>query len=199
MNIRSSILLLALALLPQAARASLADVSQHLKSVRTLSADFTQTAASGAVRRGRMTLARPGRVRFQYDKAPILVVADGHALNYIDYKVAQVTVFPIRGPLAVLLDDTVDLARYARVTHEDASGITVEATDSAHPEYGVTTIEFARDSAAPAGLRERGWQVRDAQGNLTRVELSRIQFNSVVDPALFQFRDPRPRRIPGKG
>ncbi len=191
-------LVLSLPSLP--ACAALSEVAAHLKATRTLAADFTQTAATGAVERGRMTLARPGRVRFQYAVSPKLVVADGRALNLIDYRVAQVTSWPIRGtPLAVLLDDTLDLARYAKVVRDDAREIAVEAADPRHPEYGVTTISFARDSGAPGGLRETGWEVRDAQGNLTRVALGAVTFNSAVDQALFRFRDPRPKRIPGKG
>ncbi len=190
----------ALAAAPLAAHASLADVAAHLKATRSLTADFTQTAANGAVERGRMTLARPGRVRFQYENAPILVVADGRALNLIDYKVSQVSSWPIRGtPLAVLLDDTLDLGRYARVTREDGAGVTVEASDARHPEYGVTTLDFARDPTAPGGLRETGWQVRDAQGNTTRVALAQVHYNIEVRAALFRFRDPRPQRIPGNG
>ncbi len=185
---------------PWSAHASLSEVAAHLKATRTFVADFTQTAQNGAVEHGRVTLARPGRVRFQYDKAPILVVADGRALNLIDYKVSQVSSWPIRGtPLAVLLDDTLDLARYARVTRDNATTITLEAADPRHPEYGVTTIDFIRDSSAPGGLREAGWHVRDAQGNLTRVELAHISFNLPVDSAEFRFRDPRPHKIPGKG
>jgi len=184
---------------PASAHASLAEVAAHLRATRTFVAEFTQTAQSGAVEHGRVTLARPGRVRFQFDKAPILVVADGRALNYIDYKVSQVSVFPIRGPLRLLLDDPGDLARYARVTAENANGIIVEAADPEHPQYGVLTIDFTRDSGAPGGLREAGWQVRDAQGNLTRVALSIPVYNLPVDSALFRFRDPRPRKIPGKG
>ena len=193
-------MLLLVLLAPTPAAASLAEVAAHLKATRTFTATFTQTAADGTVEAGRLTLARPGRVRFQYDKAPKLVVADGRALTLIDYKVAQVTSWPIRGtPLAVLLDDTLDLARYARVVRDDARGTAIEASDPKHPEYGVTTIDFVRDSGAPGGFREAGWRVRDAQGNVTRVDLGHPSYNQPVSNDLFRFRDPRPRRIPGKG
>lgn len=194
------ILALALVLAATPAAASLPEVVAHLKATRTFTADFTQTAASGAMLTGRVTLARPGRVRFQYDRAPILVVADGRALNLIDYQVSQVSSWPIRGtPLAVLLDADLDLARFARVTRDDARGVTIEAQDAKHPEYGVTTLSFARDRAAPAGLRLTGWRVLDAQGATTRVTLDNLRFNAAVDPKTFKFRDPRPRRVPGKG
>ena len=188
-----------LALAASQAHASLADVAAHLKATRTLTADFTQTAANGVVEHGHLTLARPGRLRFQYDNALKLIVADGRRVNLIDYKVAQLSSWPIKGPLAVLLEEDRDLSGYARVTSEDARAILVEANVPKHPEFGTTTITFVRDSQGPAGLRLAGWQVRDAQGNLTKVDLTQVRFNSAVDSALFRFRDPRPGRIPGKG
>lgn len=188
----------ALAAIP--AHATLAEVAAALKAMTSFTAEFTQVAQNGATEHGRVTLARPGRVRFQYDHAPILVVADGHALNLIDYKVAQVSSWPIRGtPLAVLLDPDIDLARFAHVTRDTDDGTTIEAEDKRHPEYGITTVDFARDSAAPGNMRISGWQVRDAQGNLTRVSLGMPQFNIPINPGLFRFRDPRPHRIPGRG
>ena len=196
---RPLLMALALAVAPVAARASLADVAASLNATRSLTADFTQTAANGAVEHGHLTLARPGRLRFQYDNAQKLIVADGHRVNLIDYKVSQLSSWPIKGPLAVLLEENRDLSGYAHVTAEDARAITVEAVVPKHPEFGVTTISFVRDPNAPGGLRIAGWQVRDAQGNLTRIELSQIRFNSPVEAALFRFRDPRPQKIPGKG
>lgn len=184
-----------------AAAAPLDDVARHLAAVKTMTADFTQTAERGATLSGRLTLARPGRVRFQYEKAPLLIVADGRAVNLVDYEVAQVTSWPIRGtPLALLLDPTLDLKQFARVLPGTAaSEIAIEGRDPRHPEYGVTTLRFARDSTSPGGLKLLGWSVLDAQGRTTRVALADIRFNIAVDQANFRFRDPRRRTGAGKG
>lgn len=195
------LLILAAALATTPAHATLAEVATHLRAVRTMRADFTQTAGNGATLRGRLTLARPGRARFQYERAPMLVVADGRSLTFVDYKVSQVSAWPIRGtPLAILLAPEPDLARIARVVGRGADGApTIEARDPNHPEYGTITLDFARDAAAPGGLRPTGWRVLDAQGAVTRVTLGRATWNAPVDPNAFKFRDPRPRRVPGKG
>lgn len=183
------------------ARADLAEVSRHLAAVTTMTAAFTQTADDGAVLTGRVTLKRPGRVRFQYDRAPFLVVADGRALHLIDYRVAQVSSWPVRGtPLAVLLDPTLDLGRFARVVDDSrGAGVTIEAADPRHPEYGTTTLRFARDASGPGGLRLEGWKVRDSQGKTTRVALSATRFDRPVADETFTFRDPRPKKVPGRG
>lgn len=191
---------IALAASPAAHAGPLDDVSRHLAETRTMTARFQQMAGNGTIESGRLTLSLPGKARFEYDKAKILVVADGRALNLIDYEVDQVTTWPIRGtPLAVILDPTIDLARFARVL--PATGdklLRIETRDAKHPEYGVTTLSFARDAAAPGGLRLLGWKVLDSQGNVTQVELTETKFNQPVNSAAFRFRDPRPRRVPGR-
>jgi outer membrane lipoprotein-sorting protein len=185
------------------APAPLAQVSQHLKGLTTMTAAFTQTSTSGNVLRGQLTLARPGKVRFQYEPGvPLLVVADGKALTMIDYEVAQVSRWPIRGtPLAVLLDPTVDLARFARVLPAENGGvagfITVEARDPKHPEYGTITLYFSRRAGAPAGLQLAAWRVLDAQGAVTQVQLSDVRFGVAVDRNAFAWRDPRRSARPG--
>lgn len=175
------------------AQASLPEVQAHLRAVDTMTADFVQTAANGASVSGKMTLARPGKVRFQYANSPLLVVADGKALNVIDYRVAQVSRWPIRNtPLAVLLDTSLDLSRYAREVASPTPGtVTVEARDPKHREYGTITMLFARDAAAPGRLRLTGWRVLDAQNNITQVRLSNVRFNLPVAKTAFAFTDPR--------
>lgn len=178
------------------AQAALSDVSAHLKGVTTMTADFVQTAQGGGEARGRMILQRPGKVRFQYDNAKLLIVADGKALNMIDYQVSQLSRWPIRNtPLAVLLDPTADLSRYARELTPAQGGaaglVTVEAKDPKHREYGVTTLYFRKIASAPGGLSLQGWRVLDAQGRTTQVQLSNVRFNVPVDKAAFTYRDPR--------
>ena len=164
-----------------------------------MTAAFTQTAANGTTLTGKLLLARPGKIRFQYDKAPLLVVADGKRLSVVDYEVAQVSQWPIKStPLGVLLDGDADLARYAHVSGVVANGVLVEARDTNHPEYGAITLVFARDAAAPGGLSLTGWTSLDAQNNRTEVALSDVRYNVAVAGSNFAFRDPRSHGLPGK-
>ena len=182
-----------------AAPATIDDVRAALKATTTMTAGFTQTAANGGVLKGKLTLARPGKVRFEYDKAPLLVVADGKRLSVVDYEVAQVSQWPIRStPLGVLLDGDADLARFARVSGQIDNGVLVEAKDPRHPEYGAITLVLIRDANAPGGLALTGWTALDAQNNRTEVALSDIRYNVGVGQASFAFRDPRAHGLPGK-
>ena len=181
----------------RAASFSLGDVERALSATGTMTADFRQTAADGRVTTGTMSLKRPGRVRFDYGaSAPFLVVADGSRLSFVDYKVAQVSQWPIRStPLGVLLDPKLDLSRIARVLPADQSPlpgrVAVMAEDPKRPEFGRILFFMKPDASAPGGLALAGWRVTDAQNNLTVVELDNGRFNVPVDDSLFRFRDPR--------
>jgi outer membrane lipoprotein-sorting protein len=193
-----------LAATPSAA-ATLGDVRAAIAAITTMSAEFTQTAADGSVLRGHMDLKQPGRIRFDYGgKVPYLIVSDGKTLSFVDYKVAQVSQWPLRStPLGVLLDPDADLARVARVLPDSESpvpaAVAVAARDPKRPEMGAILILMQRNAAAPGGLMLMGWRVVDAQGNFTAVELEKVRYNEPIDERRFRFSDPRGPRFPGRG
>jgi outer membrane lipoprotein-sorting protein len=170
-------------------------VSAHLKAVTTMTAGFTQTDRAGKVLSGTLTLKRPGKIRFQYQQGvPLLIVGDGKALTFIDYSVKQVSRWPIgNSPLSALLDPGNDLRNFARIVPAgDSRVVLAEARDPRRPEFGSITLAFARDGAAPSGLRLQGWVALDAQNNRTTVRLNNQQFNVAVSDQAFTWRDPRP-------
>ena len=180
---------------------ALDQVQRHLRGVNTMVADFAQTDRNGGVLTGTMTLKRPGKIRFQYERGvPQLIVADGSALYFIDYQVRQVQRWPIgNSPLSVLLDPNRDIARYARVVPtNDPRVVSVEVRDDDHPEYGRITMIFQRDSSAPAGLKLQGWVALDSLNNRTTIRLSNQRLNGSVSDGTFRWNDPRrntgPRR-----
>ncbi|WP_375382090.1 outer membrane lipoprotein carrier protein LolA [uncultured Sphingomonas sp.] len=168
-------------------------VQRHLQALDTMTAAFVQTDRAGKVLTGTLTLKKPGRIRFQYQQGvPILIVAEGGALTFVDYSVKQVQRWPIKNsPLAVLLDPDRDITRYAHVVSSDARTISVDAVDPKHPEYGRITLIFAREPAAPAGLTLEGWVMLDSQGNRTTVRLADQKFNVAVPDNSFAWTDPR--------
>ena len=188
----------ALALAAPAVAAPLDAVAATLRATRSMTADFVQTAGDGKVARGRMLLVRPGKIRFEYDKSKLLIIADGVRLSMIDYSVGQVSQWPVGStPLAALLDPDKDLARVARVVEDTPAATRVEARDAKHPEYGSIVMVFFKRPEAPGGLALGGWTARDAQNNLTQVVLSNVRSNVAVGSANFVFRDPRVK-TPGR-
>ena len=172
----------------------LALVQQHLRGLTTMTADFVQTDRNGKSLSGVLTLKQPGRIRFQYQKGvPLLIVADGGALTFVDYQVKQVQRWPVKNsPLGVLLDPSRDIGRFARVTPGvDPRLLSVDANDPKHPEYGRITLVFARGGAGPAGLALQGWVALDSQNNRTTVRLSDQRFGAAVPDNQFRWSDPR--------
>jgi outer membrane lipoprotein-sorting protein len=178
--------------------AGLAQVQAHLRAIQTMTANFTQSGRGGQTLSGTLTLRRPGRIRFDYGRsANMLVVADGRALHFIDYDVGQHQRWPIGdSPLSVLLNPDQDLARFARVTRDDDQVLLVEARDPRRREYGTITLAFAKVAGGPAGLILQGWNLVDAQSNLTTVRLSGQRFNVPVADSAFAFREPARRSGP---
>lgn len=181
--------------LPAAAQqGTLAQVQAHLRATQTMTAAFSQTDRAGKTLNGTMTLKKPGRIRFQYEKGvPLLIVADGSSLWFIDYSVRQVQRWPVKdSPLGVLMNPDRDAARYAKVVPTgNPDVISVEARDPKRPEYGRITMVFARNASAPGGLMLQGWVALDSQNNRTTVRLSNQRFNAPVSDGAFRWNDPR--------
>jgi len=186
------ILPLILLLAAPANATTLADVAASLKGTTSLAADFVQQGADGRTLAGKLWLARPGKVRFQYDSAPMLLVADGRTLAFVDYEVKQVSRWPVRKtPLQILLAAEPDLAPLARITRDSPDLVEVQARDPKRPEFGTLAIRFTRSAAAPGGLALAGWTALDAQGGRSEVRLANIRYGASMAGVSWGFADPR--------
>ena len=181
--------------IPAAAQqGTLAQVQQHLRATQTMTAAFSQTDRVGKTLNGTMTLKKPGKIRFQYEKGvPLLIVADGSSLWFIDYSVRQVQRWPVKdSPLGILMNPDGNVARYAKVLPTgNPNVVSVEAHDPKRPEYGRITMVFARNASAPGGLMLQGWVALDSQNNRTTVRLSNQRFNAPISDGAFRWNDPR--------
>ena len=176
------------------ATSPLAQVTAHLQAVDTMTANFAQADRRGQTLTGTLTMKRPGKIRFQYQKGvPLLIVGDGKALTMIDYEVKQVSRWPIgNSPLSVLLNPNKDLSRVAKIVpSNDSRVLLVQARDPKKPEFGTITIAFAKVPSAPAGLMLQGWTTVDAQNNRSTLKLSNQRFNVAVSENAFRWTDPR--------
>ncbi|OSZ72240.1 hypothetical protein CAP39_02465 [Sphingomonas sp. IBVSS1] len=183
---------LALLLAAPAGATTLADVATSLKGTTSLAADFVQQGADGRILPGKLWLARPGKVRFQYDRAPMLLVADGRTLAFVDYEVKQVSRWPVRKtPLQILLAAEPDLAPLARITLDSPGLVEVLARDPKRPEFGTLHIRFTRSAAAPGGLALAGWTALDAQGGRSEVRLANVRYGASMAGVNWAFADPR--------
>ncbi len=192
--LRRFILLLALALPLQAQaafeptpqdRADLTRIEAYLNSLTTLRAKFLQVAPDGSISGGQAVLARPGRMRFEYDPpAPFLLVAAHGQLVFQDNSIKQTSQIPLSStPLGMLLAPQVKLSGdIAVIGMQRLPGeIDVTIVRSAAPGDGTLTLVFAD---APMTLRQ--WKVVDAQRKETRVTLFNAELGGSVDAKMFE-------------
>ncbi len=171
--------------------ADLGKLKTHLTSVKTMTANFTQTDARGRVANGTLQLKRPGKVRFAYAGEDLLLVADGKNLHFLDYQVGQASKWPLnKTPLGVLLSGSPDLKGKAQIMKSDNPNVVVvRAKDPT--QYGSLTIAFLRSASAPGGLQLYGWTAIDGQNNRTVVKLSGVRYNVAVPDSAFTFKVPK--------
>ena len=179
--------------LQPADQAEIAEIEHYLDSIRTMSAEFQQFDEQGRVATGRIYLARPGRMRVEYDPpTPYLLVASSGALVYYDPEVKQLTTLPLSStPAAFLLKDHISLTKGVVVkSFERGPGaVRVEIADASDEGAGSVLLVF---EDRPMALRQ--WTVTDAQGVKTQVVLTRTSFGMPLDPNLFAIPSPKELR-----
>ena len=162
-------------------------IAAYLNGIRTMTANFRQVANNGAVSTGKLWVARPGRMRFEYaPPTPITLLADSTSVYYWDKELDQVSKYELRStPAWFLLRDPISFGPDVVVTRLERVGAAVRVTvvESAQPDAGSLTLMFTEN---PLSLWQ--WIVVDQQGKTTTVTLSDLQFGMALDPKLFQYQ-----------
>ena len=165
--------------------AALAQASASLNRIAAVQGRFAQIAPNGSRSQGDIYLARPGKMRFQYDApSPLTIVSDGSVVAVFDNTSRDVQRLPLRStPLYYVLKKDVNLERDARIVRVSRSGdsLLVTARDRTGDADGEITIIFAGPTY---DLRE--WVVTDGQRQTTRISLSGVRASGSVNPRLFR-------------
>ncbi|MEG9525290.1 MAG: outer membrane lipoprotein carrier protein LolA [Hyphomicrobiales bacterium] len=163
----------------------LAQANAYFNGINTLTGSFMQIGADGRRIGGKLTLAKPGRLRFDYDQpSPLEVVADGTSVAVRDRKLnTQDLYFITQTPLKFLLREKIDLARDLTVTDvaNDPGGVRISLEDRA-TLGGTSKIQLFFDADVKTLSQ---WRITDPQGYLTTVTLSNLQKGKSVDGSLF--------------
>lgn len=176
-------------------RAEVARIEAYLNGIDTLRARFLQVSSEGSYSEGDFLLARPGRLRIEYDPpVPVLIVTNRSLLTYYDKELQQVSQMGVdSSPAGILVAEKISLLSGKAlkvVGFERGSGtLRVTVIRPSEPHEGNVTLVFA-DS--PLSLRK--WIVTDAQGVVTTVSLVKTQFGVPIEPEQFEFHEPTPRR-----
>ncbi|MGY2051333.1 outer-membrane lipoprotein carrier protein LolA [Methylobacterium sp. JK268] len=164
----------------------------YFNGVSTLTGSFVQIGADGRKIGGKLYLAKPGRLRFDYDQpSPLEVVADGTSVAVRDRKLAtQDLYFISQTPLKFLLRDRIDLARDLTVTDvaSEPGGVRISLEDRA-TLGGTSRIALYFDDAMRTLSQ---WRITDPQGYQTTVLLSNLQRGRPIDGMMFVINYGRP-------
>jgi len=168
--------------------ADLQRIAAYLSSIRTMYARFQQVSGGGGTATGQLWMARPGRMRFEYDPpSPILLLADMFYVYYVDKELAEMSKVGLKStPAWLLLRDPITFSDLV-VTRFDrgANALRVTVVEKAEPDSGSLTMVF---SDQPLAFRQ--WTIVDQQRKATTVSLSNAQFGIALDPKLFVYQDP---------
>lgn len=169
------------------------EAGDYLNSLTTAKARFLLTSADGTQQIGTFYLSRPGRLRFEYDPpAKDFIVADGILIYFYDAQLKQQSNAPIGQTLAdFLLRKNIKLSGDIKVDRVMRGGGLLQITvrQASDPGAGTLTLGFTEN---PMQLKK--WRVVDAQNQTVEVELFQFQSGIDLDPALFLYRDPNPKK-----
>lgn len=169
--------------------AVLEKASAYLNAIDTLQARFLQVDGRGGVAEGDLYIDRPGKMRLAYDPpTPILIVADGYYVIYVDLELGEPSYLDIDDtPAAFLLDPEWSFTDEG-VTVKDIvrrpGVVEITAVRSDGLSAGELTFVF---SDGPFELRQ--WRVKDAQSQEITVTLFETQMGLSLDSALFEYDD----------
>jgi outer membrane lipoprotein-sorting protein len=164
-----------------------------VRAIETMKADFVQTDRDGRSLRGTLTIKRPGRIRFEYERGvDMLIVSDGNRVTFVDYQVGQKDSWALRNsPLGPLLDPNRDIKRYGQILRtSNPNVLSIRVEDKRKPEFGVMTLILVRDASAPGGWELSSWVALDAQNKRTTVRLSNQRYGMAVPESTFTYREP---------
>jgi len=164
---------------------SLVNVSQYLKELKFLKADFSQTNADGTTSSGAILIKRPGRMRFEYYKPDkTLVLVSAGALAIFDPKGDEKPItYPIKNnPISLILKGEVDLLNSGIVAKYKVSSEKAVLTirDPKKPQRGSVELVFA---GTKPELEK--FTIKNENGSSTSISLKDIEYPKKLNETLF--------------
>jgi outer membrane lipoprotein carrier protein len=166
-----------------------------LRDLGSFRAEFRQTVTNAQGREtesaaGRVTLAKPGRFRWDYTEPAQQIVSDGTTVWLYDVDLAQVTVRPaaetLAGTPAMLLSGQADLRAQFEIANGGESGGLAWSRLTPRDRES----DFRELAVGLAGRELRVMTLIDRLGQVTRLEFDGIQRNPRLEPDLFRFTPP---------
>nr|WP_234901963.1 outer membrane lipoprotein carrier protein LolA [Agrobacterium rubi] len=158
-------------------------IASHFSSVKTMMGEFVQFGPRGEQTGGKFYIARPGKLRFNYeDPSPMRVISDGKNVVIGNNKLKTWDLYPLsKTPLSLLLSDKIDLGNQkVRDVKQESDLTTIVLGDKS--VFGDSTITLMFD---PRTFDLRQWTTTDAQNKDTTVMIFNVQTGMALDDKVF--------------
>jgi outer membrane lipoprotein-sorting protein len=168
----------------QAVTASAQQIADHFAQIKTMSGEFVQFGPNGEQTGGKFYIARPGRLRFDYDtKNNFKVIADGKSVAVSNVKMKTYNIYPLsKTPLNLLLGERIDLSgNEVKDIDQSPDATTIKLADKS--VFGDSRLTMMFD---PKSYALKQWTVTDAQGKDTTVLIFNVKEGVSLDPSLFK-------------
>ena len=147
---------------------SYSDVKNYLDDLKTLSADFVQVSENGDIRKGKIYINLPGKLRISYEEPnDLLITSMGFWLVVQNRKLKQTNNYPVsKTPLNIFLNQKLDLdnSNYNMKFNEEDGVVTLKFLNN--KEMVGTSFELFFKTN-PVQLKK--WVITDELDNKTSV------------------------------
>ncbi len=163
---------------------------EALNKTKSMQSRFIQLSSNGEYAEGEIFMLRPGKLKIIYDQPnPLMVVADGTYISYIDRELDEATTVLLRMTKASLLlrENFLFSANDIIVSaFEKTKGLLkISVLQKNEAQDGSLTLIF---TDPPLELRK--WVITDAHGITTTVSLTDFKVNIPIDERNFIYTPP---------
>ena len=158
-------------------------ISNHFRSVPTMSGEFIQFGPNGEQTGGKFLIKRPGKIRFNYeDPSPIMVVSNGKTLAVNNKKLKTWNYYPLsKTPLSLLLSNKIKIDDKS-IRNVDAGPDLTTVVMGDKSIFGDSQITLMFD---PQSQDLRQWTIKDVQGKETSVMIFNVKKNVKISNTKF--------------
>ncbi len=167
------------------------EIEDYLNNIKTIQANFVQTASNGSMAEGKIYIAKPNKIRMEYDDpTSVLIVGDGSFIVYNDKELDQVTHIDYDDiPATLILANDIKIdGKNLKITdyYQDAGSTTLTLEYPQKPDISPITLTFENE---PLDLKQ--WKVIDPQSVEVTVSLYGAVKDAKLNSDLFKFKKSR--------
>ncbi len=168
-------------------------IETYLNNIKTLEANFVQTASNGTVSEGKLYIEKPSKIRMEYaPPASILIVGNGDYVVFNDKELDQITNIDYEDiPATMILANNIKIDNENLKVldfYQDAGLTSVTLEYAEDKNLGPITLVFSNN---PFELKQ--WKIIDPQSVEVTLSLYDTIQDQPLDENLFKFTKEKSR------